>query len=90
VRWLLLILLVLSPAILYGIALMTVPLWRFRCPRCRRLGLKLLGSYVWDGRKRGGAVVFYECRRCRAHLKHDLKEYHDVGEEEWARFVSAP
>lgn len=62
--WFWLIVLVLSPAILYAIALATVPFWSWKCPRCRRRSLNRVGGYLWHGRKGGGSVSFYQCRHC--------------------------
>ena len=86
-RWLWLIFVVISPAVLYVILLLAAPLYRSRCPKCNRRGLKLVDGYHWKGEQGGGSIVFYECQRCRARLKHDLAAYSDATEEEWRRHV---
>ena len=55
VFWVYAILLVLSPAILYGLALVAVSIYRGRCPACGRRGMKCVNfiraTVVIDGRR---------------------------------------
>ena len=82
-----LIILVLSPAILYGGALIIARFYRERCRRCHRRGLKTVGGYLWDGERGGGAVTFYLCEKCRARFKRSLDEWSEPTEEEWQKHV---
>ena len=77
------IILVLSPAILYGVALVFVGFYRGRCRRCHRHGLKTVGGYLWDGKHGGGAVTFYLCEKCGAHFKRSLSDWSEPTEDEW-------
>ena len=79
------ILLVLSPAILYGFALAFVAVYRGRCRRCHRHGLKTVGGYLWDGKHGGGSVRFYLCQKCGAHFKQSAKDWSEPSDEEWKR-----
>ena len=88
-------LLILSPAILYGIALLFVGFYRGRCPRCHRHGLRSVGGYLWDGRTPegqpcGGAVSFYLCRCCSARLRRAGRDWSDATEEEWQQHTQRP
>src|ERR1039457_3650453 len=88
-------LLVLSPAILYGCALLFVAVYRGRCPRCHRHGLRCVGGYLWDGRTEqgqpcGGSVSFYLCQCCSAHLRRVARDWSDASDEEWQRHVPPP
>ncbi|MEM1445649.1 MAG: hypothetical protein AAGF84_06305 [Planctomycetota bacterium] len=83
-KWLVLAIVVLSPAILYGVALLILPFWRSRCPLCRKRSLKMVGCYKWDGPDGGGLVSFYFCEQCHARLKDD-RGFSEVADEEWNR-----
>lgn len=88
---------VLSPQILitaalviYGIAAVFYTLHQWRCPRCRRYGLRRVGGYIWSSRNRQGIrshdeIAFFYCRRCSARLRCERNEWADVGEEEWKK-----
>ena len=86
-RWLWITLLVLSPAILYGIALLFVAVYRGRCRQCRRHGLWMVGGYKWDGEHGGGAVTFYLCEKCGAHFKQSASDWSEPSEDEWRQHV---
>lgn len=85
-------LLALSPAILYGIALLVVAQYRGRCPRCRRHGLRRVGGYLWDGRTEqgqpcGGSVSFFLCQCCSTRLRRAGRDWSDASEDDWRRHV---
>jgi hypothetical protein len=85
-------LLVLSPAILYGLALLFVAVYLGRCPRCHRRGLRRVGGYLWHGltaggQRSGGLVSFHLCRCCSARLRQEGRNWSDPSEEEWKRHV---
>jgi hypothetical protein len=86
-RWLWITLLVLSPAILYGIALLIVGVYRGRCRRCYRHGLRTVGGYIWDGENGGGAVSFYLCEKCGAHFKKSASDWSEPSDDEWRQHV---
>ena len=86
-RWLWISLLVLSPAILYGIALLFVAVYRGRCRRCHRHGLRMVGGYKWDGERGGGAVTFYLCEKCGAHFKQSASDWSEPSDDEWRQHV---
>jgi hypothetical protein len=85
-------LLVLSPAILYGCALLFVAVYRGRCPRCHRHGLRRVGGFLWDGRTEegkpcGGSVSFFLCQFCSAHLRRAGRDWSDASDDDWQRHV---
>jgi hypothetical protein len=71
-RYLWMTLLVLSPAILYGVALLATALsmrfYRGRCPTCRRRGLKpvdfCLATVLVNGKRAPDHWADYECEQC--------------------------
>jgi hypothetical protein len=79
--------LVLSPAILYCIALAFIAVYRGRCRRCHRHGLKMAGGYKWDGKDCGGAVTFYLCEKCGAHFKKSASDWSEPSDDEWKRYA---
>ena len=88
-------LLVLSPVILYGCGLLFVAMYRGRCPRCHRHGLRRVGGYLWDGRTEqgqpcGGSVSFYLCQRCGARLHRVARDWSDASDDDWQRHVPKP
>lgn len=72
-----LVLLVLSPGILYGIALLLTALasryYRGPCPRCGGRGLRSLGltkaTVLIDGRRAPDFWIDYECKLCGVELR---------------------
>jgi hypothetical protein len=80
-------LLVLSPAILYGIALLFFGVYRRRCRQCNHHGLRTVGSYKWDGEHGGGVVWFYLCEKCGAHFKQTASDWSEPSDEEWKQHV---
>jgi hypothetical protein len=86
-KWLCLVLLVLSPAILYGLALLFVGVYRERCRRCHRHGLRMVGGYKWDGAHGGGAVTFYLCEKCGARFKESGSDWSEPSDDEWRQHV---
>ena len=90
-KWFLLITLVLSPAILYGIALLLIAVYQKRCPRCRKHGLRMVGAYLrdnWDNHIEGGMASYYLCHRCGVHLKKSGHTWSDVCDDEWRQHVN--
>jgi hypothetical protein len=86
-------LLVLSPAILYAFALFAAAVYRRRCGKCGRRGLRYVGSYIWDGvsedgRRCGGGVIFYLCEKCGARFKNSGRDWTVPSAEEWNRHAS--
>lgn len=90
------IILVLSPAILYGVALVVTPLimayYRGLCPVCGQRGLRCVnwirGIEVVEGRRVNAAASFYVCERCG--LAHKLRldnKWESVSEFEREHFV---
>jgi hypothetical protein len=82
--------LVLSPAILYSLALVVIPAYRGRCRQCRKRGLRNVGSYKWDGAADdggacGGIVIFYSCQYCGARLKKSGADWSTPTNDEWTR-----
>lgn len=84
-RWLWLTLLVLSPVIFYGFALLLVAVYRGRCRRCGRRGLRTVGGYLWDGAHGGGLVRFFLCGKCGARFKQSQSDWTEPSEEEWRK-----
>jgi hypothetical protein len=89
VRSFLVVLLILSPAILYAIALGVTALvstfYSRKCPACSERGLKsvnfIRATIVIDGRRAPDFWSYYECDRCGA----GFKLHHD----EWTRVEAA-
>lgn len=81
---------VLSPAILYVIALVVTAIrskyYPDKCPQCGERGLDLvnfiLATVVIDGRRAPDSWSYYVCRKCDAWLKHHRKEWGPVPEHE--------
>lgn len=91
-KWVWPALVVLSPAILYGIALVLIAAYRGRCHQCKRRGLCTVGSYKWDGvtedgRRCGGIVVFISCQSCGGRFKKSGSDWVTPTDEEWTRHV---
>jgi hypothetical protein len=67
------IVLVLSPAILYGLLLVLVAVWRSPCPACGRRGLKMAGgvkaTILVNGKRAGDHWSYYVCQQCGAGFK---------------------
>lgn len=86
--WVGMIVLVLSPLILYLLALLGMGLKNkylpARCPRCGKRGLELVNFF----RVRGGPRCWYSlhrCPACAAKLRRDDDGWHDLPAEEWTR-----
>lgn len=86
-----LILLVLSPGILYAFALVAM---RFRmtyfmdrCPQCQEHGLVSINwiraTILVDGQRAPDSWSYYSCERCNAHLKLHRGAWSEVNNEEW-------
>ena len=75
--WLKAILFVLSPGILYALALLAVVItmryYRRRCPSCGQRGLKFTGfvkaTARIEGRRAPDSWSYYVCERCGARYK---------------------
>jgi ribosomal protein L40E len=80
-----LIILILSPAILYCVALGSVAVYRGRCRKCHRHGLRTVGGYLWDGEQGGGLVTFYLCGKCGAHFKNNAGDWSEPTDDEWKK-----
>jgi hypothetical protein len=82
-RYLWMTLLVLSPAILYGIALIAVGLasrfYRSRCPECRQRGLKMIdfikATVLINGRRAPDHWADYKCEKCGVVLRWHHKQW---------------
>ncbi|HEV3138780.1 MAG TPA: hypothetical protein VGZ26_12775 [Pirellulales bacterium] len=91
-QWLGVILLIFSPALIYGALLAWVAVYRGRCPCCNRRGVHDVGGYKWDGmtpdgKRCGGAVTFRRCEKCGFRIKRSGAEISQPTDEEWKRFV---
>jgi hypothetical protein len=73
VVWVCVVLLVLSPALLYGLALIAVAICRERCPECGHRGMMCLNfiraTVVIDGRRAPDSWAYYACEMCGARMK---------------------
>ncbi len=89
-KWLWLSLFVISPAMLYGAGLVFVAVYRRRCPRCQRHGLRMVGGYKWYGGPAGGggAVTFYLCEKCGTHLKQGEGDWTEPTDNEWKQHAT--
>jgi YHS domain-containing protein len=81
------VLVVLSPAILYAIALLHTALYRGLCSHCHQRGLKMAGAYKWDGKKSGGGTSFYFCEKCHCRFKKNSNEWTEPTDSEWTQHV---
>lgn len=76
-RWVYAVLLVLSPAILYGIGLLVAAMmlayYRRPCPACGKRGLKcvnfLRATVLINGQRAPDSCAYYDCERCGARFK---------------------
>lgn len=76
-RWVFAVLLVLSPAILYGIGLLITAImsayYRRPCPACGERGLKwvngLRATILINGQRAPDYWAYYDCERCGVHFK---------------------
>ena len=92
-RYLWMTLLVLSPAILYGIALIAVGLstrfYRSRCPKCEQRGLKMIdfiqATVVINGKRAPDHWADYECEKCRAIVRWHHAKWEPVPPSEVRR-----
>jgi len=80
------VILLLSPAILYGLALIVVAIYGERCPKCGQRGLTCVGfmkaTVVIDGRRCPDSWGYYACEKCGAKLKHHRGEWGEVPDHE--------
>jgi hypothetical protein len=94
--WFYATLLVLSPAILYGVALVVAALvsayYRRRCPACGERGLKCVNfiraTVVIDGRRAPDSWSYYVCELCGAGFKLHRGELSSVTADEIQRYGS--
>ncbi len=83
-KWLWATLLVLSPAILYAVALVLVAIrihiFPPRCPQCNRRTLRVAGGIRETYPTGKGTGSFYQCKRCRKKLfwANDDHQWHDA------------
>jgi hypothetical protein len=84
--WVLVALAVLSPAILYGLLLVFVAVFRGRCAACGRRSLKLTNGYratiLVDGRRAPDFWSYYCCEKCGAAFKRHRSEWSRIPPEE--------
>jgi hypothetical protein len=88
--WLYLTLIVLSPAILYGIALIATAIatkyYRRPCLTCGERGLKCVNfiraTIIVNGRRAPDYWSYYVCEKCGAEFKLHHDEWKDVPENE--------
>jgi hypothetical protein len=84
--WLLAALLVLSPALLYGLLLVFAALHRGRCAACGQRGLKCVGAtlatVVVNGRRAPDSWSYYACDKCGAAFKLHCDQWTRVPAEE--------
>ena len=84
------ILLILSPAILYGLLLVATAIsrkyYRRRCPKCSMRGLKsvnfIRATIVINGKRAPDSWSYYVCERCGAAFKLHHGRWLDVPEDE--------
>ncbi|MCE5278332.1 MAG: hypothetical protein ABFD92_01165 [Planctomycetaceae bacterium] len=90
-KWAVVILLVLSPAILYGIAIAVIALSRkyfpLRCPSCSKRGLAMVNSSLvmlddGDGKHHCEYRSFYKCPSCHASFRRTRSGISPLPEEE--------
>lgn len=93
-RWLYAILLVLSPAILYGFALFAaafaIKYYRRPCFACLRRGLKcescILATVVVNGEPAPDSWSYYVCEKCGAAFKRHRGVWNRVSRDEVHQF----
>jgi hypothetical protein len=96
VAWQYATLLVLSPAILYGLALSATAListvYRRQCPACGRRDLKYVGfiraSVAIDGRPAPDHWTYHRCESCRAAFKLHHGQWHQIEAGELAFYTA--
>lgn len=94
--WQYVTLLVLSPAILYGLGLAAAALastfYRRRCPACGRRGLRCVNfiraAVVIDGRRAPDRWSYYVCELCGAGFKLHRGQWHRVEAGELALYTA--
>jgi hypothetical protein len=84
------VVLVLSPAIAYGLGLVFVAFYKPRCPRCHRFALLSKQHYFWSGlnpqgKRTGGAYKYWFCSHCQVKLRCDLHQWRGATDDEWQR-----
>jgi hypothetical protein len=90
VKWVFAALLVLSPAILYGLALVAAALvsayYRRPCPACGQRGLKCVNwiraTVLVNGRRAPDSESYYVCEQCGAAHKLHRGKWEGVSEGE--------
>jgi len=96
VEWVWVGLCALSPAILYGLALVVAGLvttfYRRRCPACGERGLKsknfICATVVIDGQRAPDSWEYFACERCRAGFKLHRKEWSRVEGPEYEEYCT--
>jgi hypothetical protein len=87
--WLIATLLVLSPAILYGIALVIFAVYRGKCSACGKRGLNCVESIratiVVNGKRAPDSWSFYVCGKCGAAFKSHQGEWSRITQSELER-----
>jgi hypothetical protein len=92
----LLVLLVLSPAILYGLALvvaaLTAAFYRRPCPKCGRRGLRstnfIRATVLIDGQRAADHWAYYVCNLCESGFKLHRGKWLSVEAAELERYNS--
>jgi hypothetical protein len=90
-NWIWLVLLVLSPGIVYVLAMFAVAIGSMyfprRCPRCGQRGLirvnSALATIIIDGKRTPDSWSYERCQKCNAHLKRHRSQWLDVQDAEW-------
>ena len=89
-KWVYGLLLILSPAILYGLALISTALTgkfhRRTCPTCHQRGMvsvnHVMATVVIDGRRAPDQWSYYRCEKCGVVLKLHRGEWKPVPDDE--------
>lgn len=88
-------LLALSPAILYGLALIAVGVsthfYRCRCPKCQQRGLKSIdfirATVQINGQRAPDCWADYQCEKCGAVVRWHHRQWEPVPESDVRRHV---
>jgi hypothetical protein len=90
--WVLAILLVLSPAILYGLLLSFIAIYREKCPACEKWGLKcvtfIVATILVDGKRAPDSWGYYDCPNCGGKFKWHRGEWTHVSDKEIQTYES--
>lgn len=87
-----LILLVLSPVIIYAFALVALGIktkyFKDKCPQCQERGLIRVfwvkAAVLVNGRRAPDSWSYYLCEKCGSRLKSHRGTWSEVGDKEWS------